>query len=112
MASFLRQVFETSSETCIFCSAIQYIVSKKQSVGSAHEVLAESLKTVFDEAHFILIVNLHNFLQSLDLPRHTFPLSESFVPHPPRQNNFQNFSPVDTSETALVCIFSSILNHR
>ena len=83
-------------------------MSKKQPVGSAHEVLAESLQTVFDEAHFI--VNLHNFLQPLALPRHTFPLSEPFVPDPPRQNNFQNSSPLDALETALVCIFSSILN--
>ena len=110
MASSLRQVLQTYSEICIFCSAIQYIVSKKQPVGSAHEVLAESLETVFDdEAHFI--VNLHNFLQPLALPRHPFPPNEPFLPHPPRQNNFQNSSPLDTSETALVCIFSSILNH-
>ena len=102
MASSLRQTLQAYSEICIFCSAIQYIVSKKQPVGSAHEV--------FDEPHFI--VNLHNFLQSLALPRHTFPPSEPFAPTPPRQNNFQNSSPLDTSETALVCIFSSILNHN
>ena len=29
----------------------------------------------------------------------------------PRQNNFQNSSPLYTSETALECIFSSILNN-
>ena len=58
-----------------------------------------------------LIVNLHSFLQPLALPRHTFPPSESFVPHSPRQNNFQNTSPPDTSETTLVYIFSSILDH-
>ena len=51
-------------------------------MGSAHEVLAESFKTVLDEAHFI--VNLHSFLQPLALSRHTFPPSESFVPHPPQ----------------------------
>ena len=78
-------------------------------MGSAHEVLAESSETVFDEAHFI--VNLHSFLQSLALSRHTFPPSESCVPHPPRQNNFQNSSPLETSETVLVCILYSILNH-
>ena len=109
MASSLWQFFQTYSEICIFCSVIQYIVSKKQPVGSAHEVLAEFLETVFDEAHFI--VNLHGFLQPLALPKHTFPLSESFVPYPSRQNNFKNSSPLDTSEIALVCIFSSILNH-
>ena len=59
---------------------IQYILSKKQPVGSAHEVLAESSEIVFDEAHFI--VNLYSFLQSLTLPRYTFPSSESFVPIP------------------------------
>ena len=92
MASSLRQVLQTYSEICIFCSAIQYIVSKKQSaVRSAHEVLAESLETAFDEAHFI--VNLHNFFQSLALPRHTFPSSEPFVPHPPGRT---------TSKTALL----------
>ena len=79
MASSLRQVLQTYSEICIFCSAIQYIVSKKQPVGSAHEVLAESLETVFDdEAHFI--VNLHNFLQPLALPRHPFPQMSHFSP--------------------------------
>ena len=84
-------------------------MSKKQPVGNTHEVLAESLENVFDEAHFI--ANLHNFLQSLALPRHNFPPSEPFVPYPPRQNNFQNSSPLDKSETALACIFSLILNH-
>ena len=80
-------------------------------MATAHEVLAESLETVFDEAHFI--VNLQNFLQSLALPMQTFPPSEPFVP---RQNNFQNSSLYNkhklSSKTALVCIFSSILNHR
>ena len=91
-----------------FFSAIQCIVSKKQSVGSVHEVLTESLEIAFDEDQFT--VNLHNFLQPLVLPRHIVSQSESFVSHPPRQNNFQNSSPLDISETALVCIFSSILN--
>ena len=104
MVSSLRQVLQIYSERCIFCSAVQYIVSRKQPVGSAHEVLAESLETVFDEAHFI--VNLHDFLQSLALPMDTFPPNELFVP---RQNNFQNSSPLQNS---LVCIFPSILNHR
>ena len=48
MASYLRQVLQTYAEICIFCSAMQYIVSKKQPVGSAHEVLVESSETVFD----------------------------------------------------------------
>ena len=109
MAGSLRQVLRTYSEICLICSAIQYIVSKKQPVGSAHEVLAESSETFFDEAHFM--VNLHSFLQPLALSRHTFPPSESFVPHPPWQNNFQNSSPLDTSETALVCILYSFLYH-
>ena len=71
MASSLRQVLQTYSEIRIFCSMIQYIVSKKQPVESAHEVLVKSLETVFDEAHFI--VDLHDFLQPLAIPRHTFP---------------------------------------
>ena len=50
------------------------------------EVLAESLETVFDDAaHFI--VNLHNFLQPIGLPWHSFPKNEPFLPHPPRQNS-------------------------
>ena len=109
MAGSLRQVLRTYSGICLFCRAIQYMVSQKQPVGSAHEVLAKSSETVFDEAHFI--VNLHSFLRPQALSRHTFPLSEPFVPHPPRQSNFQNSSFLDTSETALVCIFYSILNH-
>ena len=44
----------------LFCSAIRYIASKKQPVGSTLEVLAESLGTALDEAYFI--VNLHSFL--------------------------------------------------
>ena len=51
-------------------------MSKKQPVGSAHEVLAESLETVFDD-EAPLIVNLHSFLQPLALPRHPFPPNES-----------------------------------
>ena len=52
MASSFRQVLQIYSEICLFCSATQYIVSKRQSVGSAYEVLAESLETVVDvEAH-------------------------------------------------------------
>ena len=81
---------------------------KKQPVGSAQEVLVESFETAFDEAQFI--VNLHNFFQLLALPRQTLSSSESFVPHRPRQNDLQNSATLDTSETALVSIFSSILN--
>ena len=47
MASSLRQILQTHSEICFFCSGIQYTVSKKQPVGSAHEVLAEFWETVF-----------------------------------------------------------------
>ena len=54
MVSSLRQVLQTYSEICIFCSVIQYIESKKQPVGSEPEALAESLEIVFDEAHFIV----------------------------------------------------------
>ena len=72
-------------------------------------MVTESLEAVFDEAHFI--VNLHSFLQPLALPWQTFLPSESFVPHHPRENNFQNSPPLDKSATALVCIFSSIVNH-
>ena len=78
MASSLRQALQAHSEICLFCSAIQYIVFKKQTVGSAHEV--------FDEPHFI--VNLHNFLQSLALPRYNFPPSEPFASHPSQAEQF------------------------
>ena len=108
MASSFRQVLQTYPEICNFCSAIQYKASKKQPVGSVHELSADSSETVFDKAHFI--INSHIFLQPLALSKHTFPPSESFVPHSPRQNNFQIPSPLDTSKTDLVCIFSSILN--
>ena len=77
-------------------------------MGSAHEVLEESLGTVFGEAHFI--VNLHNFLQLLALPRHTFPPGVSFAPIPPGRTTSKTF-PLGTSGTALMCVFSSILNH-
>ena len=106
---FFKTILQTYSDICIFCSVIQYIVSKKQPVRSALEVSVDSSEIFFDEAHFI--VNLKGFLKPLVFPRHTFAQSESFVAHSPRQSNFQNSSPLDTSETALVCIFSSILNH-
>ena len=73
-------------------------------MGSVHEVLAEALEAVFDETHFI--ANLYRSFQPVALLRRTFPPSESFVPHLPRQNNFQNSPSLDTSGTALVCIFS------
>ena len=102
------QVLQVNSEICIFCSATQYIVSKKQPAGSAHDVSADSSETVFDEAHFIANLVPSNPYPS---PRHTISPSESFGPHFPRQNNFQNSFYLDTSKTALVSIFSSILNH-
>ena len=62
-----------------FGSGIQYILPKKQSVGSAHEVLPESLEIVFeDEVYFI--VNLYNFLLSLALPRYPFTPMSPFSP--------------------------------
>ena len=69
-------------------------------------LMASSLRP--DEDHFL--VNLLSFLYPLALKTYTFPLSKSFVPHSPRQNNFQSSSPLRTLETALF-IFSSILNH-
>ena len=57
IASSFRQVLQIYSEICIFCSMIQYIVSKKYLVRSAHKVLVESLETVLDgEAHFIVCI--------------------------------------------------------
>ena len=80
-----------------------YKGSKKQPVGSAHEVLTDSSEIAFDEAH--IIVNQQSFLQSPALPRCTVPPSELFVPYFPRQKNSQNSSPLDISEKASVCIF-------
>ena len=81
MASSFRQVLQTYSEIYIFCSEIQYMGFKKQPVGNAHEVLAESFETVFDDkAHFI--VNLHNFLKPLALARHSYSPIEPFLPDP------------------------------
>ena len=66
--------------------------SAKQSLGSVLKVLAESLKSIFDEVHFI--VNLHSFHLPPALFRQSCPPRiQTFVPHPPRQNNFQNFPP-------------------
>ena len=81
MVSSLRQVLQTYSQIDIFCSVIQYIESIKQPVESAHEVLAESLENVFDEAHFI--VNLHNFIQPLPSPDTSFPQVSHLYPIPP-----------------------------
>ena len=83
----LRQVLQTYSEICIFCSAIQYIVPKKQPVGKAHDVLVESLETVFDEAQFI--VNLNSFLQPLALSWHSFPNVSHLSPNPPGRTTFK-----------------------
>ena len=98
-------ILQTFWDICIFCGAIQYM-SKKQQVGSAHVLSADSWEIVFDEGHFI--VNLQSSLQPLALPRCTFPQSESFVHHSPSQNNFQNSSPLDTSETALEVVHKCI----
>ena len=38
----------------LFFSVIEYIVSKKQTVWSAHEVPVDSSEIAFDEAHFII----------------------------------------------------------
>ena len=81
MVHSLRQVLQTYSEICIFCSAIQYTVSNKHPVGSAHKVLAKSLETVFDEADFI--VNLHNFLQPQPSPGTPFFQVSHLSPIPP-----------------------------
>ena len=91
---FFNTILQTHSEICNFCSSIQYIVPKN----SQPEVHMKCQRTL-------------QKLSLMKLIRHTFPPSESFVPHSPRQNNFQNSSPLDTSETALVCIFSWILNN-
>ena len=74
---------------------MQYIDSEKQSMGSGHKMLAESLKIVFDEV--LLIVNLHSFLLLLTLSRQTPPLGKSFVFHSPMPNNLQN-SPLYTHQ--------------
>ena len=99
----LTTVGGIASEICIFCSAIQYIVSKKHPVGSSHKVLAKSLETAFDEADFI--VNLHNFLQPLVLPRHTFLPSESFVPHPPLAEQLPKLLSRHIRNSLSVCLF-------
>ena len=77
MVSSFRQVLKTYSEICTFCSAIQYKLSKKQPVESAHGVLAECLETVFDDETYF-IVNFHNLLQPLALPRHPLSPCASF----------------------------------
>ena len=46
---FFNTILWSYSDICIFCSANQYIVSKKQLVGSAHEVSPDSSKIVLDE---------------------------------------------------------------
>ena len=80
------------------------------SINSRQEVHTKCWWNLWKLSLMKLIVNLHNFRLPLALPRQAFPPNESFVPHPFMQNNFQNSSPLDTSETALICILSSILN--
>ena len=108
-SQFFKRTLQTYLELCIFCTGIQYMLSKGHPVERADEVLADSSEDVFDEAHFV--VNWHSFLQPRTFPRHTFPSSGSFVTHSPRQNNFQYSSALDASKTAPMCIFFSILNH-
>ena len=64
MASSL--IFADIFRNMQFCNVIQYIVSKKDPVRIAQEVLVESLESVFNEAHFL--VNLRSFFQHLALP--------------------------------------------
>ena len=82
MVSSFGKVLKTYSEVCIFYSAIQYILPKKQPVESAHEVLEESLEAVFDDETYF-VVNFYNLLQPLALPRHPFPQMSHFSPVPP-----------------------------
>ena len=99
MANSLRQILQTYSEICriiaLCYSMMQHIDSEKQSMGSGRKMLAESLKSVFNEVLFI--VNLHSFLLLLTLSRQTPPLGKSFVFHPSMQNNLQN-SPLYTHQ--------------
>ena len=82
------------------------LVSKKQPVQSAQEVLAESLETVSDEPNVLINFTVSSKPQSS--PGKHFP-QVNHCSSSPRKNIFQNSPPVDTS--ALVCIFSSILSH-
>ena len=63
-----------------------------------------TLKIVLDEVHFV--VNPYNFLPLVPYANSFFPI---FLP--PRKNNFQNSTPLDTSAIALSSMFSSNLSH-
>ena len=89
-----------------FC-VIQYVNFQK-AVRSALKVLAKSLKIVFDEVHFI--VNMHSFILSPSLTSQTLPPGKSFATTMAQQL-LKLHLPLDTSTTALVRVFSSILNH-
>ena len=43
---FFKAILQMCSEICIFCSAIQYILPKKQPVESAHKVSADSSESL------------------------------------------------------------------
>ena len=93
---FLKYDRKVRAEFLEMLQRLQYIFIMASSLRkSCRRVSVDSSEIVFDEAHFI--VHLQSFLQPLALPIHTFPQSEPFVPHSPRQNNFQNSSPLDTS---------------
>ena len=65
MADSFWQILQTHSETCICCLK-RYISFQKQSVGGALKVLAKSLKTVFDEVHFIANLLYQNLIEKYE----------------------------------------------
>ena len=83
-------------------------------------MLAESLETVFDEAHFM--INLHSFLQPPSSPQWNLLPKWVICPSSFQEEQLPNFAfyrhisnsfsvslPIGISAAALVCIFSSII---
>ena len=84
-------------------------IDLRKSVEGTLKVLEKSLKTVWDEVHFI--VNLYSFpLPSVPQAKPPFPELGHLLPS--QAEKLSNLPcPLDTLTITLVCIFSSNLSH-
>ena len=114
MAGSFRQVLQTYSEICFFVVRFN-IQCPRNSHWEVLEVQMKYWQNLWKLSLMMkLILQLICIISSNPQPSPgtPFPQMSHFSLHTPKQNNFQNSSLLDTSETALVCIFSSISNHR
>ena len=110
MASYFRQVLQTYSEICFFL--VQFNIQCPRN--SQWEVHMKYWQNLWKLSLMIqLILQLICIISSNPQPSPgtPFPQMSHFSPMPPGRTTSKT-PLLYTSETALLCIFSSILNHR